>query len=85
MTDPIRHNWPQIIRELEAAGFTTYKIGLTIGVDHTTVENWRDHPLPIHDPKRPEPRHFIGEMLLAFHAEYGKRPIVPCETSGNSA
>lgn len=65
MTDPIRHNWPQIIRELEAAGYTTYKIALCIGRanGNRVVENWRDNP------QSPGPRHYEGELLLALHAE----------------
>lgn len=65
MTDPIRHNWPQIIRELEAAGLTTYKIALCIGRanGNKVVENWRDNP------RSPGPRHYEGELLLALHAE----------------
>ena len=69
MTEPARRDWPQIIRDLEAAGVTLWKISILMHRQFGMIQRWRDGQ---------EPRHYEGEMLLAIYAEY-----VPCETFEN--
>jgi hypothetical protein len=60
LTDPIRHDWPQVIRELEAVGITKYKMALMMHRQYVQIQRWASGV---------EPKHYEGEMLLAIHAE----------------
>lgn len=62
MTEPDKHDWPQIIRELEILKITPYKLASMLGQQYGQVVRWRDSHV--------EPRHSDGERLLAIHREY---------------
>lgn len=72
MTDPVRQDWPQIIREIEAMGVTLYKISLMMHRQYTQVKRWRDGA---------EPRYHEGVMLLMIHAEYVSRKTLQVSPS----
>lgn len=81
MTDPIRHNWPQIIRDLEAAGLTLHTISKMMRRQYVQVQRWLDGT---------EPKHYEGELLLLIHAEHVSREtlqneVAQSQTSENSA
>lgn len=69
MTEPERHDWQQIITELETAGVTRYKLSVICEADKNTVKAWAEG--------KSEPRHHAGELLLACHAD-----VVSRETEG---
>lgn len=69
MIQPVRHDWPAIIRELEAAGITQYKLAVMM---HRQI-GWVQRIA-----QGQQPKHYEGEMLLSIHAEY-----VPRETFKN--
>lgn len=69
MTDQHRHDWPQIIRDLEARGVTIHTISKMMRRQFVQVQRWLNGV---------EPKHYEGEMLLLIHAEY-----VPRETLQN--
>jgi hypothetical protein len=51
--------WTRILDDLNAAGFSDYKIALTLGCDSSTVSGWH---------KGSEPRYGYGAALLRLHA-----------------
>lgn len=68
MTDPQRRDWLKLLAEIKAGyaaregkPLTTYKLGLMLHMHHTSVEFLLAGT---------EPKHFVGEMILALHAEY---------------
>lgn len=60
MTEPIKHDWPKIIAEIEYRGITIYKIGLIVGRPYQIVASWK---------RGVEPKHSFGEKLLALYDE----------------
>lgn len=60
MNQPVKHDWPRMIAELEASGLTLYKIGLAIGLQWKQIK-------AVKDGGRIE--HYHGELLRTFHAE----------------
>lgn len=57
--EPVRQDWAKLLRELEAAGCSPYKVARALGIDHPTVYGW------LREGK--EPRHSYGEALRAMH------------------
>lgn len=60
MTHVDKHDWPKIIKEIEASGITLYKLASMLGKQLVQVQRWRDGS---------EPRHHEGEMLLRVLAD----------------
>jgi hypothetical protein len=57
----LRHDWPQIIADIESAGVSIYKISMMLHRQYGTVAAWK---------RGSQPRHYDGELLLEIHAEY---------------
>lgn len=55
---PVEYDWPRLMREMRAAGWTPYKVAMTICADHATAYSWE---------KGSEPRHGYGAALLTLH------------------
>lgn len=55
---PMLMPWAKMLQDLYSAGYTDYRIGKCLGVDHSTVEAWG---------KGSEPRHSFGEALVVLH------------------
>lgn len=55
---PLLMPWPAMLKDLYAVGYTDYRIGKCLGVDHSTVEAWG---------KGSEPRHSFGVALIVLH------------------
>lgn len=55
---PVITDWPRVMRELRAAGWTPYKVALTLCCEHPTAYSWE---------KGSEPRHSLGAALLNLH------------------
>lgn len=70
MVEPVKHDWPTLIREIFAAfgllrqrKCTDYKLALMIPeTDKKMVRRWR--------LGKSKPDHFRGEYILAIHAEF---------------
>lgn len=56
---PVLVDWKRLLQEMRAAGWTPYKVALTLGADHPTVYSWEQGS---------EPRHSYGAALLRLHA-----------------
>lgn len=56
---PVRTPWPDLLREIYAAGGTRYRIAKILGVGESTVQGWEAGA---------EPRHAMGESIIALHA-----------------
>lgn len=52
--------WRHILDDLNAAGFSDYKVAMILGADSATVSGWR---------KGSEPRYGYGAALLRLHAK----------------
>jgi hypothetical protein len=55
-----RVHWGRILDELNAQGFSDYKVALILGADSSTVGAWH---------KGSEPRYGYGAALLNLHAK----------------
>lgn len=58
---PIRMNWPTIMRDLDARGWSPYRISDRLEVSESTAQRWR---CVIGDIG-----HGYGQALLALHTE----------------
>jgi hypothetical protein len=56
-----RIDWPTLVRDLEAAGMTSRRIGDLVGTSHSAVLGWKN--------LGKEPGHFTGECLLTVWCE----------------
>lgn len=64
---PLVMPWGQMLDDLANAGYSTNRVATLLGVDWSTVENWR----------KGEPRHSFGQALIDLHhlvcgEEFGK-------------
>lgn len=57
-TYPLVIDWKRLMTELRAAGWTPYKVAITLCTDHPTAYSWE---------KGSEPRHSYGAALLVLH------------------
>lgn len=55
---PVVIDWTRLMTELRAAGWTPYKVAITLCTDHPTAYSWE---------KGSEPRHSYGAALLVLH------------------
>lgn len=55
---PLRIDWERLMREMRDAGWTPYKVAMTICADHATAYSWA---------KGSEPSHSYGAALLTLH------------------
>jgi hypothetical protein len=58
MVYPLLIDWARLMRELRAAGWTPYKVAMTLCADHPTAYSWAQGS---------EPRHSYGAALLNLH------------------
>lgn len=68
MDEPIRHDWPKIIIEIEFSGVSLYKLAQMLDRQVVQVKRWRNGA---------EPRHSEGEKLLAIHRDVVTSVTVP--------
>lgn len=55
---PMKVDWARLMRELREAGWTPYKVALTLCADHPTAYSWAQGS---------EPRHSYGAALMRLH------------------
>lgn len=74
-----RRAWSRIIAEIKAGylaverrTLSDYKLGLMVGLDHSSIEHLQKHA-------DAQPRHYEGELLLAVHQQYA--PASRCGTA----
>lgn len=53
-------DWKRILDEINAVGFSDYKVAMILGADSSTVGGWH---------KGSEPRYGYGAALLRLHAK----------------
>lgn len=56
---PARMPWGAMVDDLNAAGCSTSRIALILGVDRATVQGW----------DKSEPRHSTGQALIELHTQ----------------
>lgn len=61
-----RVNWFRLLADLKRAGFSHYAVAKDLGIPRETVRDWSS--------RVQEPRHYAGELLIAFWCERMDRP-----------